>query len=308
MKPKVTVGVCVRNCEDFIKEAVDSIIDQDFPHELMEIIFLDDGSKDNTLSIIQNYASRINIKTKVFYGMWKGLGEARNSVVNNAEGDYIIWVDGDMVLSRDFVRKQVEFMEYNPSVGIAKGRYGLNSGPNIVSTLEIYSRGADKMIDFNKDKSRSLGTGACIYRLEAIRQAGGFDKNIKGYGEDWDAECRVRAAGWKLQTSEAQWRDYERLGLSYGELWRRYVRRGNDLYYFSRKNKGLLKLHRMLPPAGLLSGLRYSLILYKTIHKKLVFLLPFHHMFKTTAWCWGFTKAKLVHTARLLANSQRKNS
>jgi glycosyltransferase involved in cell wall biosynthesis len=53
MKPKVTVGICVRNCADYIKEAIASIIDQDFPHDLMELIVVDGCSEDKTLKIIR---------------------------------------------------------------------------------------------------------------------------------------------------------------------------------------------------------------------------------------------------------------
>ena len=50
LKPKVTIGVCARNCETTIGEAVESIIMQDYPHELIEVIFVDDGSTDGTPS------------------------------------------------------------------------------------------------------------------------------------------------------------------------------------------------------------------------------------------------------------------
>jgi glycosyltransferase involved in cell wall biosynthesis len=290
------VGVCVKNCEGSIKEAIDSIINQDFPHSLMEVIFVDDGSTDRTSSVIESCIQKMDIQTKVFHQGWKGLGSARNAVVHNSSGDFIIWVDGDMLLSRDFVRRQVEFMEQNPSIGIAKGKYELTPGPNLASTLEIYSRAADKMTDFNQSKSKSMGTGACIYRLEAIQQAGGFDESIKGYGEDWDAECKVREVGWALQTTPAEWRDYERFGLSYKTLWRRYVIRGRDLYYFCRKNPGLLKFYKMLPPAGFLAGLRDAMVIYKMLGSKVAFLLPFHHMLKTSAWCCGFLRARLANS------------
>lgn len=293
MKPKVTIGTCVRNCAKTISQTIESILCQDFPHECMEIIFVDDGSEDDTLKTIQDYASRIDIKARIFHDSWKGLGTVRNKVVDNAKGDYIVWVDGDMVLSSDFIRKQLEFMESNYNAGIAKGKYELSLGPSLASTLEIYSRGVGTMKNLNKSKLRSVGTGACIYRLKTIKQVGGFDNNIRGYGEDWDAEYRIRSAGWSCHITEAKWRDYERLGLSYGELWQRYVRRGYDIHYFYRKNKGLLKLYRMLPPAGFLSAVLDLPILYKSVRRKLVFLLPFHCMFKTTAWLWGFLKAML---------------
>jgi len=261
---------------------------------LMEAIFVDDGSGDKTFSIITSCVPTMDMPVKVIRQKWKGLGSARNIVVDNANGDFIVWVDGDMTLAKDYVKKQVDLMEQCANIGIAKGKYDLSPGPNLISTLEIYSRAANKMTDFNKNKSKSMGTGACIYRLDVIKQVGGFDENIKGYGEDWDLECRVRDAGWLLQTTQSRWRDYERRGLSYKELWRRYVRRGHDLYYFCRKNRGLIMFHRMLPLAGFLAGLRDALIIYKIVSSKVVFLLPFHHTLKTTAWCWGFLGAKLA--------------
>jgi glycosyltransferase involved in cell wall biosynthesis len=261
----------------------------------MEIIFVDDGSVDETLHIIKNYVSRIDIKTQIFHQSWKGLGAARNMVVNHASGDYIIWVDGDMIVSPDFVKKQVEFMERNPHVGIAKGRYDLTPGPDLASTLEIYSRGSGTIKPLDPNKKRSLGTGACIYRVKCIKQVGGFDENIRGYGEDWDAELRIRNAGWLFQITTAKWRDYERLGLSYKMLWQRYVKRGCDMYYFDKKNKGLIKLHRMSPLVSFLSALLAAFTIYKIVRKKIVFLLPFHNLFKSVAWCWGFLKAKLFY-------------
>lgn len=104
IKPKVTIGVCVRNCEDLIREAIGSIINQDFPHEFMELIVVDGYSQDETLRIIRDVLKKTDMKTRIFYEK-EGLGRARQIVVDNASGEYIVWVDGDMVLSMDFVRK-----------------------------------------------------------------------------------------------------------------------------------------------------------------------------------------------------------
>jgi len=91
-KPLVTLGVCVRNGEETIKDAIESIMGQDFPQELMEVIFVDDGSVDETLSIIKSYVLKMNMAVKMLHHKWKGLGYSRNVVVNNAEGDFVLWV------------------------------------------------------------------------------------------------------------------------------------------------------------------------------------------------------------------------
>jgi len=294
MKPKVTIGVCVKNGASTIREAIESIINQDFPREFMELIVVDGYSEDKTLSIIEDSLKDTEIKSKIFYEN-KGLGYARQMVVDNAEGNYIVWVDGDMVLSKDYVKEQVGFMEQHSEVGIAKGKQALESGGNLLATLETYSRAAGRMVDYSSEKARlkSMGTGGCIYRAKAIKQVSGFDQNIRGYGEDLDAECRIRKAGWLLCTTDVQFRDYERRRLTWENLWRRYVQRGYDMHNFLRKNKGMLNLYKMLPPAAFLAGLFHSVSIYKLTHRKVALLLPLQYVFKMTAWCLGFIRSSL---------------
>lgn len=295
MKPEVTVGVCVRNCENYIKDAINSIVNQDFPHELIEIIFVDDGSTDKTLSIIEDSIPKMDMKVTVFHHAWKGLGVSRNIVVTNAKGTFIVWVDGDMVLSKDFIKEQVEFMKRHPKVGIAKGKQALEPGENLTATLETYSRVASRMVDYTSEEAqfKSLGTGGCIYRVGAITQVGGFDENITGYGEDFDVEYKIRKAGWLLSTIDVQFRDYERVRMSWKDLWCRYLKRGYDMHKFTRKRRTMVNLYKMLPPFAFIAGLFHSFKIYKITSSKIVFLLPLQYVFKMSAWSFGFVKSYL---------------
>jgi glycosyltransferase involved in cell wall biosynthesis len=290
MKTEVSIGVCMRNCQALVKDAIDSIVNQNFPHEMMELIFVDDGSEDDTLSIVQEYTSKINISTKIFHTSWKGLGHARNIVVANARSRYVLWVDGDMVLSKDYVKKQVEFMEQHPQVGIAKGRQALKPGANLLATLEAYARAAGRMIDYQAPKSRSmaLGTGGAIYRTETFGRVGKFDENLRNYGEDLDFEIRARAVGYLLSTIDAEFSDYERHRLTWRNLWSKYWLRGYHSHHFLHKRKSLLKHHKTFPPAAFLSGLLHARKLFKLTGQKFVFLLPPVYSFKMTAWYFGF--------------------
>ncbi|MDH7607598.1 MAG: glycosyltransferase [Candidatus Bathyarchaeota archaeon] len=295
MKPKVTIGICVRNSASTLRETIESVMAQDYPHELIEVIFVDDGSTDETPSIINDYASKMGVKVKIFHHEWKGLGYSRNVVVNNAEGKYIVWVDSDMVLSKDFIKKLVDFMEQNPNVGIAKGKQALIPGKNTLATLEAYSRAVGRMVDYTSDKSRfkALGTGGAIYKRQIFEQVGDFDEKLRGYNEDWDLEMRVRAAGWQLSTVDAYFLDHERLGLTWKGLWIRYWIRGYHTHYFLHKNGGVIKHYRMFPPASVLTGLVYALKLYKLTCQKIVFALPLQLFFKMTAWYAGFIRSHL---------------
>jgi glycosyltransferase involved in cell wall biosynthesis len=297
MAPKVTIGICVRNCERSVIEAMSGIIDQDFPHELMEVIFVDDGSEDGTLQAILDSISRMDIRVKIFSGQWSGLGSARNVVVDNVRGDYIVWVDGDMILPKDHVRKQVEFMEQNPKVGIAKAKYGMLAIENIVAALENIPFIVDNSKD-EKGNPKLPGTGGSIYRVEAIRQVGGFDNHLKGVGEDQDAAYRVKAKGWFLERSPAVF--YENRVQTWKDLWDKYLWYGYGDYALYRKNRSVFSLHKMVPPAGFIAGLLYSRTAYRLMRRKVIFLMPFHYTFKMVAWCVGFAKGHIDFVRRVL--------
>jgi glycosyltransferase involved in cell wall biosynthesis len=285
-KPIVTIGVCVHNCASTIKETIKSILNQDYPHDLMEIVFVDDGSVDDTLLIIKEHASKMNIRVKIFHQKWKGLGPCRNIVVNNAEGKYIIWVDGDMKLSKNYVKSQVEFMETHSAAGIAKGKYGLNNYECCVSFLEnipffIFSnKNVGKPIDKNP------GTGGSIYRVKAIKEIGGFDSQIKGAYEDIDAESRIREKGWLIYVSQPTF--YEKHPTKWKFLWKKYFWYGYGAADFYKKKRGKVNFCYMLPPLAFMSGLLYSFDAYRLTRRKIVFLLPIHFCYKMSAWWLGF--------------------
>ena len=287
MLPKVTIGVCVKNGAATLREAIESIISQNYPHELIEVIFVDDGSEDETLLIINAYASKMDMDVKIFRHEWRGLGFSRNVVIKNAKSKYIIWVDCDMILPEDHIQKQVEFMEKNSKVGVGKARHGFINKNLLIAFLE----NMPFIIYDSKDVPLDLklpGTGGAIFRVEAIRKIGGFDEGLDGVGEDQDIAYRIKADGWQIKRTNAYF--YERRAKSWRDLWRKYFWYGYGNYHLYRKNKRILSPTRMNPIAGFLAGCLYVAESYRLTHKKAVFLLPLHFAFKMVAWFIGFSK------------------
>jgi glycosyltransferase involved in cell wall biosynthesis len=298
MDPIVTIGVCMRNCEASVKEVVSGILDQDFPHKFMEVIFVDDGSKDRTLAVILDSASRMDMQVKVHHQEWKGLGPARNVVVNDTSGEYIVWVDDDMKLSRDYVRKLVGFMDQNPNVGIAKGRSGTCEedcpikGCTLVAKLECLMWIAYNFKHGGKPTQKLPGTAGCIYRVKAIRQVKGFDEKIKSSGEDIDAAYNIRRSNWQIYYSiDAVF--YARQKATWKALWNQQFRDGYGEHYLFRKNGDVVQIHKMAPPAKFIYGPFLSFTAYKLTHQKAAFLLPLQSTFKSIALCLGFVKGQI---------------
>lgn len=96
MKRKYSVIVPVYNVEKYINECLSSLINQTYKN--IEIVVINDGSSDNSLSLIEEY-SRIDDRIRVIDQKNMGLGYTRNVGIDNAVGDYILFVDSDDYIS-----------------------------------------------------------------------------------------------------------------------------------------------------------------------------------------------------------------
>jgi len=291
MQSEVTVGLVVKNCERTINRALTSIASQDFPSHLMRIIIVDDDSNDRTLPIVKDTVSKLNVRTRILESGGKGLGAARNLVLQNALGKYIIWIDGDMVIPKDFVTRQVEFMEHNPEVGKARSKREKVQNEKIVATLEnlsvlCYEAGNTEIT------SRLLGIGASICRAQALRQVGGFDETFKGATEDIDIEARIRAAGWKVAQCEPRFYHKERD--TWNALWTRYLWYGYGMHFFIHKHPKMIILWQTTPLVALAVGVVHSIRGYKTTRRKISFLLPLQYFLKRLAFWVGFFKSHIT--------------
>jgi glycosyltransferase involved in cell wall biosynthesis len=292
MKPIVTVGVCLHNCENTLPKAINSILNQDFPHEKMQLIFVDDGSKDHSLKIVEDWISAINIQTKVFKTEWHGLGIARNVILDNADGEYITWVDADEILSPSYIQKQVEFMEKNLDVGITAGAISLVPG-NLVLNLELMpyivtNHVYDRPTSFIWKTRKVPGTGGSTFRTKALRQVNGFDKRFSGAGEDVNVAIRIRNSGWLIKLNDASFYELHNGMSTFADLWKKYYWYGYGCQQLYVVNREAFSLLRMALIPSFFTGLLFSLAAYKLFLKKIVFLLPIHYSFKMASWMLGF--------------------
>jgi cellulose synthase/poly-beta-1,6-N-acetylglucosamine synthase-like glycosyltransferase len=198
-----------------------------------------------------------------------------------------------MTLPKDHVRKQVEFMQKNPKIGIGKANYSLLSEENLIAALEIIPFVVFESRNGSLD-SKLPGTGGAIYRVEAIRGVGGFDNSLRQGAEDTDAAYRVKGAGWLISRSPAVF--YEKGRQTWRELWRQYFQHGYALFALYRRNRQILSIYRMNAIAGFLNGVFYTIDAYRVMGRRAAFLLPLHFAIKMTAWSAGFSRgARALH-------------
>ena len=291
--PLVTVGLCVKNAETIIKKAIDSLRNQSFPAQNIELIVVDGNSRDKTVNIIKQSLSE-NFQSVQIFSESSGLGFARQIVVEKASGKYIVWLDADMTLSSDYMKNQVQFMEAHPEVGIAGGKYNVHIGHGLAADLENIVYAVDSVYGQRGNASKFgylPGAEGAIYRVEAVRGVGGFDTRINGAAEDTEMAYRVRAKGWELTMTKEMFTESTRG--SWLSLWKQYVWYGRGGHYIFHKDPNALNLLQMSPLAGFLAGILRSPGAYLLTHNKSFFLLPVHYTYKRLAWFFGFCDAHL---------------
>lgn len=118
-KTKVSVNIPAYNEELFIGESIESVLSQDY--EAFEVIVMDDGSEDNTAEIMKKYERHPKVRC-YFRKRHKGIGATRNELLNLSQGKYISPHDADDVMLPKKLKKQAEFLDRHPEIGVVYGK------------------------------------------------------------------------------------------------------------------------------------------------------------------------------------------
>lgn len=113
--PAVSVIMSVFNGEDFLEQAITSVLNQTFKD--FEFIIIDDGSQDRSLSIINSF-KKLDSRIKVITQKNQGLAKSLNTGIHHAQGKYIARIDADDLCYELRLEKQYSFMEANHSVDL----------------------------------------------------------------------------------------------------------------------------------------------------------------------------------------------
>ncbi|MDV7696326.1 glycosyltransferase [Chryseobacterium soli] len=106
---KISIIVPVYNVENYLAKCLDSLVGQS--HQHIEIVVVNDGSKDQSEQIIQQYAQKYPEKIKAFSKINGGLSDARNFGLDRATGDYIGFVDSDDYVTETMFEEMLQLAE-----------------------------------------------------------------------------------------------------------------------------------------------------------------------------------------------------
>ncbi len=190
----VSVIMPAYNCADYIEEAVNSVLFQTYPN--IEIIVINDGSTDDTLSILEKYAHKITIINQP----QSGVASARNAGIRVANGEYIAFIDADDYWFKDKIQLQLSYLMKNINIGAVYNAWKTWPPENgkFPHALSLTPQFVNDVID--QDKSGWLyckllfdciiHTSSLLVKKSILDEAGYFDENLR-IGEDYDLWLRL---------------------------------------------------------------------------------------------------------------------
>lgn len=185
-KNLVSVIIPAYNAGEYVGEAIKSIQSQTYKD--LEIIVIDDCSKDNTVDIVNEMAKKDNRINLLKNKENLGIGGNRNKGIEVAKGEYICWQDADDISLPQRIERQVEFLESHPDVGVVGGFIQFFSAHGDGATRRYAVD--DSMLRATIFRYNPVAQPASMMRAECFDTVGGYDPKYR-VSEDLDMLFRI---------------------------------------------------------------------------------------------------------------------
>lgn len=271
-QPLVSINLLTWNGQKYIRDCLNSVFNQTYP--CLDILVIDNGSTDETVSYLKNLPKKENLRL-IFNKKNLGFTGGHNQAIRKSKGQFIVCLNQDMVLDKDFVRKAVGVFRKNKNIAAVQGKLlrwsqGLSTANNfasyevsriidttglaILKNRRIINQGQGEIDQgqFNKMTEVFGADGAApIYRRKALEdvQINGqyFDEDFFNYKEDVDLAWRLRLAGWQTiyQPKSIAWHDRgagESASISYFGIIRERLKISKFAKYLAFKNQRLMQI------------------------------------------------------------------
>jgi spore coat polysaccharide biosynthesis protein SpsF len=160
---KVSIIIRSYNQENFLRQAVDSAINQTLPVDLYEVLVIEDGSTDSSPEILKSYGNRIRLKAQPNQGPIRAI----NTGIASAKGEYIIFLDADDIFEADILKRMFDTLEEDKNVDFVYCDY----------YEKDMDTGETRLVSLEGNIFNSVG-GGIMFRKAVLVAAGGYDDNL----------------------------------------------------------------------------------------------------------------------------------
>ena len=201
--PVVSIVIVNYNGRRFLDTCFNSLLAVDYPQKQVEIIMVDNGSKDGSIQYMKDTFSSV----KVVVNNQNNYARANNLGIKNSSGKYVVFINNDITVERNWLIELVRCAEADPTIGVVGSKILFKNG--LVQSLGLthhvnfywgdigfHSRDCEDYVV--KDEIVGLSGCSAMYRRECLDVIGGFDEDFNMYLEDVDLGMRCRNKNWKL--------------------------------------------------------------------------------------------------------------
>lgn len=195
-QPLVSVVIPCYNHENFVQDCIRSVINQTYQN--IELIIIDDGSKDNSVSKIEEMSEKCKrrfVRFEFRHRANKGLSATLNEALEWCEGEYYCSFASDDIMTENRIKKQLEYLNENPKCA---GVFGAFEVINPTGLVENVRKKNNKKYYF-KDiflHEHELPAPTQLLRMEVVKKIGGYVKGI--VIEDWFMWLKITELGYSL--------------------------------------------------------------------------------------------------------------
>jgi glycosyltransferase involved in cell wall biosynthesis len=247
--PTVSVIIPVCNEERYIAQCLQSVVQQDYPPELLEILVIDGRSEDNTREIVEEFRGQ-DPRIQLLDNPSHIVSTAMNIGIRNTSGEVIVRVDGHCLLEPDYVRQCVRYLAQTgaDNVGGLLRARGENYVGEAIAIAMSYPFGVGDSRFHYSEREQYVDTvylGAFPRRV--FDHVGLFDEELIR-NQDYELNYRLRAAGGKIFLTPAIKSWYITRG-SLPQLCKQYFQYGFWKVAVLRKHPRSLRFRQTVPPA-----------------------------------------------------------
>ncbi len=190
--PKVSVIIPAYNAQKYLAETIDSVMAQTFSD--FELIVVDDGSKDKTVSIIRQYQAKYPEKIRLIQKENGGPASARNAGIRVANGEYIAFNDADDLWLPEKLEKQVAYFDAQlPEVGLVYTDARKFDHDGLWTLPKRFNhKFVEGMIYKDLLKDNMVPNQSVLVRKKCFEDVGLFDESPEVFtSEDYDMWLRI---------------------------------------------------------------------------------------------------------------------
>lgn len=188
MQPTVTIIIPVYNGEDYIAEAIESVLAQ--AYTTLECLIVDDGSTDRTADIVKGYGERV----RYIYQKNSERSAARNNGIAHASGKYVCFLDADDILLPIKLTEQVFFLEDHAEYDVVYSKVKYFNMNNPADAYMVRRATPSGDIARSLIYSNFITMNSPLFKKSAVERIAGFDISLSRY-EDWDFLLRLALTG-----------------------------------------------------------------------------------------------------------------